>query len=85
MERIIRLEAREPFRLYVEFDDGVKGEYDMSERLRGPVFAPLRDPQFFAQVRLAEWGAPVWPNGVDIAPDAIHQRLRRAGEDQRTV
>jgi hypothetical protein len=85
MERIIRLEARKPFCLYVEFDDGVKGEYDMTERLRGPVFAPLRDPEFFAQVELAEWGAPVWPNGVDIAPDAIHERLRRAAEEQRTV
>jgi hypothetical protein len=40
----------------------------------GPVFAPLRDPAYFAQVRLAEWGAPVWPNGVDIAPDALHDR-----------
>ena len=76
MEKITHLEVRRPFVLYVEFDDGVKGEYDMSEGLNGPVFAPLRDPSFFARVTLAEWGAPVWPNGVDIAPDALHDRLR---------
>ncbi len=76
MERIVHLEARPSYVLYVEFEDGVRGEYDMAERLNGPVFAPLRDPAYFAQVRLAEWGAPVWPNGVDIAPDALHDRLR---------
>jgi hypothetical protein len=76
VERITRIEVRRPFVLYVEFDDGVKGEYDMKERLIGPVFAPLRDPAIFAQVKLAEWGAPVWPNGVDIAPDALYERLK---------
>ena len=76
MERITRIEARSPFVLYVEFDDGVRGEYDMKDRLNGPVFVPLRDPEYFAQVRLSEWGAPLWPNGVDIAPDAIYERIR---------
>jgi hypothetical protein len=78
MERILRLEARPPHILYVEFDDGVRGEYDMKDRLSGPLFAPLRDPVYFAQVRLAEWGAPVWPNGLDIAPDALHDLLVEA-------
>jgi hypothetical protein len=79
MERITHIDVPRPFVLYVEFDDGVRGEHDMSARLNGPVFAPLRDPEFFAQVRLAEWGAPTWPNGVDIAPDALHERLRGEG------
>jgi hypothetical protein len=83
MERIVRLEARPPYRLYVEFSDGVRGEYDMAKRLNGPVFERLRDPTFFARVYLSEWGAPTWPNGTDIAPDALHDRLaeaQRSGE-----
>jgi hypothetical protein len=40
------------------------------------MFEPLRDPAYFAQVQLDELGVPVWPNGVDIAPDALHQRLQ---------
>ena len=75
MEKITHLEARAPYRLYVEFDDGVSGEYDMAGRLVGPVFEALKDPTFFSQVRLADYGAPVWPNGTDIAPDALHDRL----------
>lgn len=75
MERITYLEARHPHRLFARFDDGVEGEDDMSGRLRGPMFEPLRDPAFFAQVKLSDYGAPLWPNGLDIAPDGLHARL----------
>ena len=77
MERITKIEARRPFVLYVEFDDGTRGEYDMADRLNGPVFIPLRDPEYFARVQLSEWGAPEWPNGVDVAPDAIYESVRQ--------
>ncbi len=83
MERIIHLEARPPYRLYVEFDDGVRGELDMAGRLNGPVFEPLRDPAFFARVQLDEYGVPSWPNGADIAPDALHDRLAGAAGARR--
>jgi hypothetical protein len=82
VERITYLEARPPYRLYVEFSDGVQGEYDMTTRLCGPVFEPLRDPAYFARVELSEWGAPTWPNGTDIAPDALHDRLTQAQQDR---
>ena len=75
MEKIVHLEVRPPFGLYVEFDDGVRGEYDMANRLNGPVFDELRDPEYFARVRLDEYDVPVWPNGTDVAPDALHDRL----------
>jgi len=85
MDKIIRLEVRPPYRLYVEFADGVRGEYDMATRLRGPVFEALKDPAYFAQVKLDEFGVPVWPNGTDIAPDALHDRLAAAHNTQRTT
>jgi Protein of unknown function (DUF2442) len=79
MDRILRIEARPPYRLYVEFEDGLRGEYDMTDRLNGPVFEQLKDPAFFAQVHLDEYGVPVWPNGTDIAPDALHDRIAGQG------
>jgi hypothetical protein len=86
MTRIIHLEARRPYRLFVRFDDGTEGEDDLAERMRGPVFEPLRDLEFFAKVRLSEWGAPVWPNGLDIAPDALYERIHsRSGGDAATA
>lgn len=76
--RLERVEARPGCRLYMEFDDGVRGEIDLTADLTGPVLAPLRDPKVFAQVRLDELGAPSWPNGADLAPDALHRDLEAA-------
>jgi len=30
------------------------------------------------RVRLSEYGAPVWPNGLELAPDALYERIRLA-------
>ncbi len=40
----------------------------------------LRDPGFFAQVRVdPELGAPVWPGGLDLDPLVLHARALGAG------
>jgi hypothetical protein len=62
-------------RLHVEFDDGVAGTIDLSGELDDEVFRPLRDEAVFRQVRVDEFGAVCWPNGPDLAPDAIHSEL----------
>lgn len=75
MARLIRAEARPGYRLYLEFADGTSGEVDLSTRLFGPMFSPLRDAATFAAVRIDDFGAPVWPNGADLAPDALYRAL----------
>ena len=75
MERLIHVEARSPYRLFARFDDGVEGEVDLAERLHGPMFEPLKDPAYFARVVLADYGAPLWPNGLDLAPDGLYERV----------
>jgi hypothetical protein len=34
--------------LWLRFSDGIEGEVDLSDGLRGPIFEPLRDPARFA-------------------------------------
>jgi hypothetical protein len=75
MNRIVRVSAGQGYTLHVLFDDGTNGEVDLSARLFGPVFEPLRDPLLFAEVRVDEYGAVCWPNGADLAPDAIYQTI----------
>lgn len=75
MWRIVKIRALPDYRLEVEFEDGVHGTVDMSGDLWGPMFEPLRDPERFAEVGLDEEGAPCWPTGADIAPDAIYEDL----------
>ncbi len=40
---------------------------------------PLRDPSFFARV-FVESGTPTWPNGYDLDPSALYERMRLSGE-----
>ena len=63
------------YKLDVAFDDGMQGVVDLKDRLFGPVFEPLRDRALFRQVSVDEFGAVCWPNGADLAPDAMHIEL----------
>ena len=38
------------YRLRVTFSDGSVGQVDLADALEGPMFVPLRDDRFFAQV-----------------------------------
>lgn len=59
--------------LRLSFSDGVTREVDLEGDLWGPVFEPLRDPAFFAQVSVdQELGTIVWPNGADMDPVVLH-------------
>jgi Protein of unknown function (DUF2442) len=78
MSRVISVRPLDDYRLAIRFDDGLEGELALGDRLFGPVFEPLKDPALFAQVFVDEFGAVAWPNGADLAPDALYERLRAA-------
>jgi hypothetical protein len=48
----------------------------------GPMIQPLKDTAYFARVFL-DYGAPTWPNGFDMAPDALYDDMLEAGQLSR--
>ena len=53
------------------FDDGSHKNIDVSRCFKGPVFEPLKNLKFFKKFFI-EAGTLAWPNGVDIAPEALY-------------
>jgi hypothetical protein len=73
LHRITAVEIVGDHELRLTFDDGLRGIIDASGWDWNGVFAPLRDPAYFAQVTLdRELGAISWPNGADVAPETLH-------------
>ncbi|MDE3152958.1 MAG: DUF2442 domain-containing protein [Gemmatimonadota bacterium] len=65
--------------VWLRFKDGTEGEADLAAGLEGPVFEPLRDVAFFRQFSIDPIGRTlVWPNGADMAPEYLYERVRVA-------
>jgi hypothetical protein len=63
--------------LRLTFADGLVGEVEVLDRMRGPVFDEARTRAGFAKVTVdAETGTVVWPCGADLAPDTLYERVR---------
>jgi hypothetical protein len=73
MEKVKSVKALPGYRLEVVFQNGNRGELQLEKKLFGPVFEPLKDPRFFSKAMVDEFGVICWPNGADIAPEAVFE------------
>lgn len=70
--RITEAEVVGPHALRLAFNDGTRKTVDVAPLLDGPIFEPLRDPDYFARASLDPvCGTVAWPNGADFAPEAL--------------
>ncbi|HEX8152730.1 MAG TPA: DUF2442 domain-containing protein [Thermoanaerobaculia bacterium] len=79
MNDVIEVRYVRDYTVWVRFQDGTCGEVDISRSFKGPVFEPLKNVEFFRQVRVdPEIGTIVWPNGADVAPETLYERVHIA-------
>jgi hypothetical protein len=71
---IVEVRPLENYSLYLRFEDGREGEIDLAEMIDfSGVYAPLRDPAYFRQVRVnPDLGTICWPNSADVDPDVLY-------------
>jgi hypothetical protein len=72
-------------RVLLTFENGTTGDVDLSDLIaRGGIFAPLREPAYFRQVRVdPEGGTITWPNDVDVAPELLYARAHEPAGQSR--
>jgi DNA modification methylase len=76
LAKVVEVTPLPDHRLALKFADGAEGIYDCKPLLWGELFEPLKDPKFFAKVRL-DHGAPAWPNGADLDAAVLRSAVAR--------
>jgi hypothetical protein len=72
--------------LRLVFADGLSGEVDVLDRMRGPIFERARTLDGFSEVFVdAEIGTVAWPGGADLAPDTLYERVHSGTWPQPVV
>ena len=82
MAKPIEVKALPRFRIWIRYDDGTKGEVDLSDLAGKGVFKAWDDPACFKGVRIGSHGAVEWCDDIDLCPDSVYLRLTgKAPED----
>ena len=77
--KVVEVTPLDGYKLWLRFQDGVSGTVDLSAELWGPMFEPLKDVTFFAQVAVhRELETVTWPNGADLAPEFLYRAAQQA-------
>ena len=76
---VIKVNCESDLSLSVTFKDGTQGKVIFEETHLTGVFQALKDPHFFHRVSIDN-GAVVWPDEIDLAPDAMYREIKRCGE-----
>ena len=75
--RVVEARYKHGFVVYVRFADGAAGDVDLTDELHGEIFEPLRDPAVFKEVAVhPEFCTLCWPNGADLAPEFVYEKIR---------
>ena len=72
---IIEANYIKDYQIFVKFNDGVSGIVDLNNQLKGPIFGDLKNINNFKNFSLNKWTI-VWPNGADLAPEYLYQRIK---------
>jgi hypothetical protein len=75
---VTEVRLQENYTLWVRFKDGTEGSVQFLPSAFRGVFQPLRDKDQFRLATVVD-GVITWPGELDLAPDAMHEQIKRNG------
>ena len=69
---VIKAEYVEGYKLLLLFNNGERRIADLSNSLKGTVFAPLKDVDYFKRFSI-KFNTIEWDNGADFAPEYLYE------------
>lgn len=78
---VVEVKSLDNYELAVKFEDSTSGIVKMKERILGEnpgVFIKLANKKVFDQAYVY-LGVVTWPNGMDLAPDAMYFAFKKYG------
>ena len=81
---IIKAEYISVYKLRLWFNNGAVKDVDLSDSLRGNVFVPLQDKEFFKRFSI-RFNTIEWENGADFAPEYLYEKGVAVYEPQETT
>jgi hypothetical protein len=75
--KVITAKYEHDFTVHIRFADGTEGDVDLTDELHGEVFEPLKDINVFKTFSIhPEFHTLCWPNGADLAPEFLYERIQ---------
>ena len=75
--KVIAAQYEHDFIVHIRFADGTEGDVDLADELHGEVFEPLTDTSVFKTFSVhPEFHTLCWPNGADLAPEFLYDRIQ---------
>lgn len=73
--KIVKLQYKNNYTYYIVFEDKREGEVDFTSFLWGEAFEELKNKTLFKKATINKTtGTISWPNGVELAPEAVYQK-----------
>jgi len=69
---ILKAEYLGDYRISLVFNNGKSKTVDLSDKLIGKVFEPLKDKNFFQNFSI-KFNTIEWSNGADFAPEYLYE------------
>jgi Protein of unknown function (DUF2442) len=79
--KIKKLQFKKDYIFHIQFHDGRVGDIDFKPYLWGEAFELLKNSTYFQRAFIDKTtGTITWPNGADIAPETLYQKLAKTSK-----